>query len=216
MSEMADFRQIQRRVFQLVSFEDGLWDMLLGLIFLALAVYPVTRELLGPEWNIILFVALLALLSVGQLLVRRRVSGPRIGVAVPRRTPKMRLLVVITFVMVAVTIGLVVLTLLAPEPEHATNAPLEASPRRGYLVELIVVLVMGLLFSAMGYLFGVTRLYFYGWMVGLANLASVYMTHNAGWTFLIPLAVAAGIILIIGLVLLVRFLRTYPLPAEGD
>ena len=58
MSEMADFRQIQRRVFQLVSFEDGLWDLLLGLIFLALAVYPVTRELLGPEWNIVLFVAL--------------------------------------------------------------------------------------------------------------------------------------------------------------
>jgi hypothetical protein len=207
MSEMADFRQIQRRVFQLVSFEDGLWDLLLGLIFLALAVYPVTRELLGPEWNIVLFVALLLLLSVGQLLVRRRVSGPRIGVAVPRRTPKMWLLLVITFVMV---------TLLAPEPELATNAAAQASSGRGYLVELVVVLVMGLLFSAMGYLFGVTRMYFYGWMIGLANLASVYMEHNAGWTFQIPLAVAAGIILLIGLVLLVRFLRTYPLPAEGD
>ncbi|MEJ2549681.1 MAG: hypothetical protein P8Z42_05365 [Anaerolineales bacterium] len=216
MSEMADFRQIQRRVFQLVSFEDGLWDLLLGLIFLALAVYPVTRELLGPEWNIVLFVALLLLLSVGQLLVRRRVSGPRIGVAVPRRTPKMWLLLVITFVMVVITIGLVVLTLLAPEPELAANAAAQASSGRGYLVELVVVLVMGLLFSAMGYLFGVTRMYFYGWMIGLANLASVYMEHNAGWTFQIPLAVAAGIILLIGLVLLVRFLRTYPLPAEGD
>lgn len=216
MSEMADFRQIQRRVFQLVSFEDGLWDLLLGLIFLALAVYPVTRELLGPEWNIVVFVALLLLLSVGQLLVRRRVSGPRIGVAAPRRTPKMQLLAVITFVMVAVTIGLVVLTVLGPGRDLAANVPAEASSGRGYLVELVVVLVMGLLFSAMGYLFGVTRLYFYGWMIGLANLASVYMEHNAGWTFQIPLAVAAGIILLIGLVLLVRFLRTYPLPAEGD
>lgn len=216
MSEMTDFRQIQRRVFQLASFEDGLWDLLLGLIFMALAVYPVTRELLGPEWNIVLFVALLALLTAGQLLLRRRVSGPRIGVAVPRRTPKMWLLLVITFVMVVITIGLVVLTLLGSEPDLATNAPVDASTERGYLVELIVVLVMGLLFSAMGYLFGVTRLYFYGWMVGLANLASVYMTHNAGWTFQIPLAVAAGIILLVGLVLLVRFLRTYPLPAEGS
>jgi len=83
------------------------------------------------------------------------------------------------------------------------------------MVELIVVLVMGGLFSAMGYLFGVTRLYFYGWMVGLANLASIYMVHNAGWTVLIPLAMAAGIILLIGFVLLVRFLRKYPPRVEG-
>ncbi len=32
MSEIADLRQIQRRVFQLTSFEDGLWDLLLGLM----------------------------------------------------------------------------------------------------------------------------------------------------------------------------------------
>ena len=83
------------------------------------------------------------------------------------------------------------------------------------MVELIVVLVMGGLFSTMGYLFGVTRLYFYGWMLGLANLASIYMEHNAGWAFLIPLAIAAGIILLIGFVLLVRFLRKYPLRVEG-
>jgi len=161
-------------------------------------------------------VALLALLTVGQLLLRRRVSGPRIGVAAPRRTPKMWLLLVITFVMVAVTIGLVVLTLRSPGPDLATNAPAESASERGYLVELIVVLVMGALFGAMGYLFGLTRLYFYGWMVGLANLASVYMEHNAGWTFQIPLALTAGIILLVGLTLLVRFLRAYPLPAEGD
>jgi hypothetical protein len=83
-------------------------------------------------------------------------------------------------------------------------------------VELIALLVIGSLFSALGYLYGVTRLYFYGWMLGLANLASVYMTHNAGWTVLIPLAMAAGVILLIGFVLLVRFLRKYPVRAEAD
>ena len=58
------------------------------------------------------------------------------------------------------------------------SAPVEASPGRSYLVELIVLLVMGGLFSALGYIYGVTRLYFYGWMLGLANLASVYMEHR--------------------------------------
>jgi hypothetical protein len=213
MSEMTDFHQIQRRVYQLTSFEDGLWDLLLGTIFMLLAIYPVTRDLLGPVWNVVLFLSLLALMVAAQLVVRHLVSGPRIGYVQPRRSPKVRLLLIATVVMVLITFGLVVLTLLSPGSE-STEAPTEASSGRGYLVELVVLLAMGGLFSAMGYLFGVARSYFYGWMLGLANLASIYMKHNAGWTFQIPLAIAAGIILLIGFVLLVRFLRKYAPRAE--
>jgi len=213
MSEITDLRQIQRRIIQLTSFEDGLWDLLLGFIFMSLAIYPVTRELLGPVWNLVLNLSLLAVMVVGQLVVRHFVSAPRIGYVRGRRSPKLRLLVIFTVVMVLITFGLVVLTLLSPA--SVTSVLAEASPGRSYVVELIVLLVMGVLFSAMGYVFGVTRLYFYGWMLGLANLASIYMEHNAGWTFLIPLAIAAGIIILIGIVLLLRFLRKYPLRGEG-
>jgi hypothetical protein len=214
MSKTTDLRQIQRRTNQLMNFEDGFWDLLLGCIFMMLAIYPVTRELLGPVWNLVLFLSVLALLVAAELLLRRYVSGPRIGYAQPRRSPKLRLVLVFTILMVLITFGLVLVTLLSPE--SVPSAPVEASAGRSYLVELIVVLFMGGLFSALGYLYGVTRLYFYGWMLGLANLASVYMVHNAGWTVLIPLAMAAGIILLIGLVLLVRFLRKYPVRAEAD
>jgi hypothetical protein len=214
MSKTTDLRQIQRRTNQLMNFEDGFWDLLLGCIFMMLALYPVTRELLGPVWNLVLFLSVLALLVAAELLLRRYVSGPRIGYAQPRRSPKLRLVLVFTVLMVLITFGLVLVTLLSPE--SVPSPPVEASPGRSYLVELIALLVIGSLFSALGYLYGVTRLYFYGWMLGLANLASVYMVHNAGWTVLIPLAMAAGIILLIGLVLLVRFLRKYPVRAEAD
>lgn len=214
MSNITDFRQIQRRTNQLMNFEDGFWDLLLGSIFMMLAIYPVTREILGPVWNLVLFLSVLALLVAVELLLRRYVSGPRIGYAQPRRSPKMHLVLVFTVLMVLLTFGLVLVTLLSPE--SVPSAPAEASPGRSYLVELIVLLFMGVLFSALGYLYGVTRLYFYGWMLGLANLASIYMVHNAGWTVLIPLAMAAGIILLIGFVLLVRFLRKYPVRAEAD
>ena len=214
MSKITDFNQIQRRTNQLMNFEDGFWDLLLGCIFMMLAIYPVTRELLGPVWNLVLFLSVLALLVAVELLLRRYVSGPRIGYAQPRRSPKLRLVLVFTVLMVLITFGLVLVTLLSPE--SVPSPPVEASPGRSYLVELIALLVIGGLFSALGYLYGVTRLYFYGWMLGLANLASVYMTHNAGWTVLIPLAMAAGVILLIGFVLLVRFLRKYPVRAEAD
>jgi succinate dehydrogenase/fumarate reductase cytochrome b subunit len=215
MSGPYDLRQIQRRTFQLMSFEDGLWDLLLGTIFIFLAIYPVTRQLLGPVWNLILFLSLLALVVVGQLAVRHIVSEPRIGYVRPRRSPKLRLLAFISVVMVLVTFGLVVWTLLSPR-SGPTSSIAEALPGRSYVVEFIVLLVLGILFSAMGYLFGVVRLYFYGWMLGLANLASVYMEHNAGWVFNLPMAIAAGIILLIGFVLLVRFLRKYPPRLEAS
>lgn len=213
MSKITDFNQIQRRTNQLMNFEDGFWDLLLGSIFMMLAIYPVTREILGPVWNLVLFLSVLALLVAVELLLRRYVSGPRIGYAQPRRSPKLRLVLVFTVLMVLITFGLVLVTLLSPE--SVPSPPVEASPGRSYLVELIALLVIGGLFSALGYLYGVTRLYFYGWMLGLANLASIYMVHNAGWTVLIPLAIAAGIIMLIGFVLLVRFLRKYPRRAEA-
>jgi hypothetical protein len=209
MSEMTDLRQMQRRIAQLTSFEDGFWDLLLGSIFLLLAVYPVTRERLGPEWNLVLFFCVLAMLVIGHLVIRHVVSSPRIGYVETRRSPKLRFLVILTAALVLITFGLLMVTFLGPGAEPAPS-PTVTSGERGYLVEFIVVFVLGGLFSLMAYFFGVKRIYFYGWMVGIGNLASVYMEHTAGWTFFLPLAIAAGIILLIGFVLLIRFLRKYP------
>jgi hypothetical protein len=214
MSELPNLQDVQKRTMRLTTFEDGFWDLLLGFIFMSLAIYPVTRELLGPEWNLVLFLSLLALMVIGQLVLKHFISGPRIGYARPRRTPKTRMLLLVTVVFVLLTFGLVLLTLLGPESSSTGGEPTTPSLVRGYLVEWIVVLVMGGIFSTMGYIFGVARLYFYGWMLGLANLASVYMSHTVGWTFQIPGAIAAGIILVIGVTLLLRFLRNYPVRTQ--
>ena len=214
MSEATDLRQVQKRIWQMMSFEDGLWDILLGTIFMLLAIYPITRELLGPEWNIVLFLVALGLLALGQLALRYFISVPRIGYMRPRRSPKLRLLVIFTAIMVLLTFVLLLVTFLGPGAQAAPSAAAEASTGRSYTVELIALLVVGGLFSAMGYFFGVSRLYFYGWAIGLANLASVYMTHTAGWSFNIPLAIVAGMFLLIGVVLLVRFLRKYPIRSQ--
>ncbi|MGD2057376.1 MAG: hypothetical protein PVF85_13085 [Anaerolineales bacterium] len=209
MPEKNSLRAIQQRTMQLMNFEDGLWDIMLGMIFLALACYPLTRAALGPVWNLGLFLVVLLVLVLAWFGVRRVVSAPRIGHARPRRSPKLRFLLIITAVMVALTLGLVALTLFSPRT--VTRAVGEtAASGRSYLVEWIVVIAIGLVFSGLGYIAGVTRLYFYGWMLGLANLASVYMEHKAGWTFMLPLAIAAGIILLIGVILFTRFIQRYP------
>ncbi|MCJ7569500.1 MAG: hypothetical protein MUO58_18485 [Anaerolineales bacterium] len=214
MSEAINLRDVQKRIMQLSTFEDGLWDLLLGSIFMVLAFYPITRDLLGPAWNLALFLSLLAAMVVGQLVARHLISGPRIGYVRTRRTPKIRLLLVVTAGFVLLTLGLVLVTLLSPGWLPSGSEPITTSSARSYLVEVIMVFVMGGIFTAMGHFFGVARLYFYGWMLGLANLASVYMSHTAGWTFLVPAAIAAGIILVIGVLQMLRFLRTYPVHAQ--
>ncbi len=214
MSESINLRDVQKRTIQLSAFEDGLWDLLLGSIFMVLALYPITRELLGPARNLALFLFLLSFIVVGQQVARHFISGPRMGYVQSRRTPKMHLLLGVTAVFVLLTLGLVLVTLLSPGWLSSGSEPSTPSLVRSYGVEWIVVFVMGVIFSAMGYMFGVARLFFYGWMLGLANLASVYMTHTAGWTFQIPAAIAAGIILVIGSTLLLRFFRNYPIRTQ--
>ncbi len=215
MSQPTDMREIQRRTYRLVQFEDGLWDLMLGTIFLFLAIYPISRELLGPAVNMGFFLGLLALLVALNLMLRNRLSVPRIGYAVPKRPASMRAVKVLAILMVLITLGLVLITAFGPADSSVTAPAVPANPR-GYLVEWIVMLAMGALFSAMGFFFGVSRLYFYGWMLGLANLAAVYMSHTAGWKFSMPLAAAAGVILILGAVRLEKFMRTYPLRATSS
>jgi hypothetical protein len=211
MSEMTDFTQIRRRIAQLTTFEDGLWDMMLGAVFLFLSIYNLTREQFGPEWNIVLFLGGIGLLAIAQLVLRQLITVPRVGYVETRRSPKLYLVLALTAGMVVVTFAVLMVTLLGPgsAPSEVVNPG-----GRGYLVEFITLFAIGGLFSLLGFMFQVRRMHLYGWMLGAANLASVYLEHNAGWNFLLPLAVAAGVILLIGFVRLVRFLQAYPMRAQ--
>ena len=203
-------REAYKRTIRLVNYEDGLWDILLGLTFLALSVFPVTRRMLGPEINLGLFLAVLALLVVGLTLVRRSLSAPRIGIVNMRRTPQKTALTISLFVMVLITLGLVVITLRFP-----AWLPRLAGSKPGWVSDLqldiaLTVVLIGV-FSAMAYLIGVVRVYLYGWLIGLGYLASTALMLYAGFTFNLPLAIASAIIILIGVVLLVRFIHQYPL-----
>ena len=216
MSQPPTLRDAQKRTWQLMNFEDGFWDLLLGLTFMMLALYPVTRARFGPVPNFALFLGVMALVVVVHLLLRRRVSAPRVGYVKPRRSRALKLIVTITILLVALTVGLVILTLLGPgsvqDQSTGPDSVAGVSPggTRSYTVEIVVMLALIGLFSVMGYLFGVLRLYLYGWLLGAGNLLSVVANQGAPERFNMPLAVAAAVILLSGTGLLIRFLRKYP------
>jgi len=175
-----------------------------------LAVYPVSRARLGPAWNLALFVGLLLLTVALQSIVRRRISTLRIGYVKARATPALKLLLAIVGVLVVLTVALVVLTLVQPGWLGTGRSGSGSGWLQRYWVELAVLAVLVGLFSGMAYAFGVPRLYLYGWLLGGGNLASVVMNAGAPEAFNLPLAVAAGVILLIGVGLLVRFVHKYP------
>jgi hypothetical protein len=210
MSDIPSLDDVRKRTARLLSYEDGLWDLLLGTIFMLLAVYPITRARLGPAWNMVLFVGLLLLATGIFFVLRRRISTPRLGYVRARYTPALKGILAVTLALVALTAGLVILTLVNPAWLGGPGPEVSLLNMKSYLVEILVLLALVVLFSAMGYLFGVPRLFLYGWLLGGANLAAVILYRGAPEGFNLPLAVAAGVILLIGAYLLVRMLRKYP------
>jgi len=216
MNETQSFRKIEQRMIQLINFDDGLWDIMLGLTFMLLAFYPLTRQWLGPELNIVFFLVMLALVVGGISVVRLRLTMPRIGRVRPRVTARVKRMVVVLAVLVLLTLSLVLVTLFQPGAAQDAVPQVQSGGARSYLVEGIVVLVMAGVFSLMAFQFKVARLYLYGWLLGLGNLGSVILEHEAGWTFNLPLAAAAGIIFVVGVVYLLNFMQTYSGQPETD
>jgi hypothetical protein len=211
MSDPIQFSEVRKRTIQLTNYEDGLWDLLLGIMFMLLAIYPVTRQALGPTWNLILFLVALAILVGIQLSARRLISDPRLGYVKPRLTRAKIIVLAISAVLVLVTFVLVIITLI--NPGWLPNVSLGGVPQwlSDLSVDILVMLALAGIFSLMGYLFGVFRLFIYGWLIGIGNLASTAMHLYRGSVFNLPLAIAAGIIILVGVVLFTRFLRKYPL-----
>jgi hypothetical protein len=216
MSTSIGIGNAQKRIVQLTNYEDGLWDILLGLVMLLLSIYPITRELLGPELNLVLFLVALAILVIGLSAARRYISTPRLGYAKQRRTPTTKLLVALMAGLVLLTLGCVIATLLSPGWIPQISSSSTASWISDLAVEIAVMFAMVGLFSLLGYLFGVTRLFVYGWLLGGAYLLSVALTRGQDVSFNLPLAIASGIIIGTGIVLLVRFIRKYPILMEGN
>lgn len=210
MNETPSLGEVQKRTARLLSYEDGLWDLLLGTTFMLLAIYPITREWLGPEWNLALFIGLLLLAATVYFLVRHWVSAPRLGFVRARWTPATKWILAVTIALVVLTVGLVIVTLLSPVAPASPATAVSLTPVRTYLVEIVALLVQVAVFSAMGYVFGVPRLFLYGWLVGGSYLVSVILYRGSPAVFNLPLGLAAGVILLIGVGLLVRMLRKYP------
>jgi hypothetical protein len=85
----------------------------------------------------------------------------------------------------------------------------------GWSVDLGFGIFVFLVCSFIAYTMDYPRLYLYGLLMGLSIPVSVLLEAYAGISFPIAWVISGGIILVVGLITFIRFLRRYPLPNEG-
>ncbi|MFC1985879.1 hypothetical protein ACFLWC_02660 [Chloroflexota bacterium] len=189
-----DTKKIQRKVY-LTYFQDGLWDVVLGLFLLGWG-FTVWFDL--PWLPGATFVAFFWLV----LALKQKITYPRIGFVKLAEHKKKQVRFVITGV-IALLLGLMVFLLLV----------MGGTPQfvRDYF-ELLFGTILAVVIGLIGYWWGIVRWYNY------AGLVFVLATFNQwlGLSFELSFIIPGGVVLLFGLVVFTRFLRKYSrLPAEG-
>ena len=223
MSEKIDLKELERRAFR-STFQDGLWDIFLGLLLLEMAIGTIAGGLLGDaDMSPASLVRIMLIIVPWPFLVliafwagKKFITTPRIGLVKfgPQRKARMKNVRAVLFVSVLLLVIVFVWGLGARGsglPEWIRGIPL---PLFVWPVQTIVV------FGLAAYFLDIPRFYAYGVLYGLPLPLGVALAKNTDLTGLSSMAttfgVAVGIMVLIGVILLVRFLRQYPAPAEGE
>ena len=223
MSEKINLKELERRAFR-STFQDGLWDIFLGLLLLNVGIGTVVGGMLGdaelPPASLVRIMLIIVPWPFVVLIAfwagKKFITTPRIGLVKfgPQRKAKMRNMRAVLFVSVLLLVIMVFWGWAAMGnglPQWMRGIPL---PLYVWPVQTIVV------FGLAAYFLDVPRFYAYGVLYGLPLPVGMLLVKNTDVTALgsvvITYGVPVGVMVLIGMILFVRFLRQYPAPAEGS
>jgi hypothetical protein len=205
MSERISLREAEQKVFQ-STFQDGLWDIMLGCVVLMFAVGPFLTPSMGDFWGSVAFVPFWALAFLGVWLVRKYVVRPRVGVVKFGSWRKTRLL------RFNVATAVVCLAALALGILSAVNFDV---PGWVHVARFSLAILVG--FSLAAYMLGFTWLYVYGVLIALSPLVGEWLYVGLGVPhhgYPVTFGITTGAMLLVGLIKLYRLVRDHPLRAE--
>ena len=203
-----NLKEIERKAF-MSTFQDGLWDLFLGLQLLAWGLAPLLEEIVPlSDWWVAVLTAPLMLVYLTIFTAKKYITAPRIGRVKfgSKRKAKVKGVVAMTFVILL--LGLFVGALWwggvrTGLPEWVAVPP----------VIWMVLLITG--FSLAAYFLDLSRLYLYGVLYAISLPTRIILKQNPalGSISLIAYFVSGSVMVLIGAVLFIRFLHDYPLPA---
>ena len=201
MSQSADFRKLEQKAY-LSYHQDGLIDLIIGSIVLCIAISEVTDSSI---WNLIALLLIFAYMPL-----KRRITFPRLGYVkfnVKRGGVNMRLAGVVATVVLVISLVSILVLMLSGK---SSSSPLILAVRQS---PLLVYALLGFIgFGLAGLVLRLPRLFIYA-LLSLAMLISGHWLNLPLW---LPFLLLGSTILAIGAVLLIGFLRRYPIAEESN
>lgn len=207
MPQNLDLKQLERKAFR-STFQDGLWDIYLGLLLLLLWAGPLFLDPIEPSWlRLAARVGVMAAAVLAFVAGKRFITLPRLGSAKfgPTRKAKRRKTAAVYAAAVAAGLLLWILAVAAQRDPTGLGAVFRSSHT---WVGLSIALMAGLVIGAGAHFLDFTRGYLHAVLYAAAFAAAEVLDTPLGF------AIGGGIGLVVGIVCLVRFLRDYPIPEE--
>ena len=178
--------------------DHGLWDVYLGLLLLAISLSAVLNDLGKGDFSIEMMLGIVLLYYIG----RKYIIDPRLRKVRSSARRKVSLQVVTLLVALALLAGLIIWFFTT----NAMQLPL------GAVLPVLVFVILAIIgFGTAAYMLDIKRLYLYGFLFALSfatlELIDIEVIHA------VPGIVSGVVIMTIGLILMVQFLRSTPYPA---
>lgn len=206
MTETINLKELEKKAWA-SSFESGIPDIGIGLIMVVATICQIFNESSPYLYPLFIVPALFI------IVLKKYITVPRIGLVKfsKKRTRKTNRFI---FIMTTLLVFLVTLTLTAGSGFIPELPIIEIINNNGAIIVGAIVFIIP---CSIAYFWNWDRMYFYAVLFALSfalneiTIADTGVIASGAYAWLI-----SGIIMIvIGIVYLVRFLRKYPLPAEG-
>jgi len=210
MLNTVDLKQIERKAYR-STYEDGLWDICIGVIVSAMAIFVHYPE---SGYSAINVIAFLIAFSVGDGLLiagKKYITQPRMGQVRfgPVRQRKIKTLAIILGVIVFMQVILVGLTAIGwPNPALGETLLGDYDLER-LLVASVGFLFVGIPMIVIAFINDFPRGYYIGVLMAMAVFLMI-LTNQPIYAI-----ACGGLILVPGIVLFIRFLKKYPI-SRGD
>ncbi|KAA3660969.1 MAG: hypothetical protein DWQ04_17845 [Chloroflexi bacterium] len=202
MSSNMSLKEAERKAFR-STFQDGLWDVYLGFVFLLFGIGPLIQVSADNDWILSLgyFVPLVLLF----VAAKKYITTPRIGRAKFSQARKRKVKKVRLLLLFSVVLGTIIYLM------GATGDGFAGSFAKLPIVLLVFTVNVLLIFWLGAYFLDFSRLYVYGALLGLSFPAGFFLMERgivADETR--PFILTSSIMIVVGIVLFVRFLRENP------
>jgi hypothetical protein len=209
MTEQINLKEIEQKAYR-STFQDGLLDIVWGIIILGMGFSPTLKN-----WGVLkpfnfLLMPLLALLIFG--LGKKYITIPRIGTVKfgPKRKQTKKNILIFAAILFPIQ---VILIILAQNGSFPFNYLKNSS---NLITPLFIATFCIIFFALLAYIIDFPRFLLIGVLMSASLVSAEILYPSLGTPLdgLIPFSISGLIVLLIGLVVLTRFLQKYPKVTE--